>query len=426
MRLLLLRFFMLAHRQSLTAILFAAVAFASLIMACNKVPLLAPTGSVITLLPLSSTASLNSQVGIVATVIENGAAAAGSGISGATTRAAAGTPVQNGTLVTFTTTVGQIQPSEATTRNGQVTVNLVTGSGSGTAHITAYSGGASTSVDLKVGTAAAKTINVSATPQGLGASGGTSQIVANVEDDGGSPIGGVPVTFTTDKGSVAPATAATDASGNATVTLTTSGTAKVTATAGAISGNTTVSVNVRGLASFTVSSTGQTPSVGTPVSFTVTPTPPTNTTPGSNLTNVRVTFGDGSSRDLGAITTATNVSHVYNSAGSFTATATSFDATGESGSLSTDVTVGGLQVFLVATPNPTTVGTPTTFTVQGTGSAVVDHYLWTFDDGSGQQTTSGPQLQHTFTSRGLKNIRVDVIGINGAVIGTAPYQVSVQ
>ena len=37
-----------------------------------------------------------------------------------TTSNGAGTPVQNGTLVTFTTTIGRIEPSEARTSNGQV------------------------------------------------------------------------------------------------------------------------------------------------------------------------------------------------------------------------------------------------------------------------------------------------------------------
>src|ERR1044072_5514336 len=145
MRILLLRTFMVTQRTSLLALAFAALSLAALVVACNKVPLLAPTGRVIAPLPSAG----DGEVTIVATVIENGTAQSGSGLSGATTRAAAGTPVQNGTLVTFTTTIGQIQPSEATTHNGQVTVALVTGSACGTAHITAYSGGASTSVDLK-------------------------------------------------------------------------------------------------------------------------------------------------------------------------------------------------------------------------------------------------------------------------------------
>ena len=51
----------------------------ALVAACDKVPLLAPTGSVITLLATTTTVSLNSEVMIIATVIENGTAAAGTG-----------------------------------------------------------------------------------------------------------------------------------------------------------------------------------------------------------------------------------------------------------------------------------------------------------------------------------------------------------
>src|SRR5512144_354632 len=79
---------------------------------CDKVPLTAPTGSVITLFAGANTVPVNGQVEIVATVIENGVASASSsgtggtgtgtggtsGTSGTTTttRASAGTPVQNG------------------------------------------------------------------------------------------------------------------------------------------------------------------------------------------------------------------------------------------------------------------------------------------------------------------------------------------
>jgi hypothetical protein len=48
----------------------------ALILACDKVPLLAPTGAVISLLPQTTTVSLNSEITIIATVIENGQSAA--------------------------------------------------------------------------------------------------------------------------------------------------------------------------------------------------------------------------------------------------------------------------------------------------------------------------------------------------------------
>src|SRR6266496_112581 len=119
MRLLSLASHMVAHRASRLALLALPLA---LVAACDKVPLLAPTGSVITLLATTTTVSLNSQVTIVATVIENGSAPAGTGTgtgTGTSSRSGAGTPVQNGTLITFTTTIGTIEPAEARTHNGQ-------------------------------------------------------------------------------------------------------------------------------------------------------------------------------------------------------------------------------------------------------------------------------------------------------------------
>ena len=392
----------------------------ALVAACDKVPLLAPTGSVITLIPSALTVSLNSELTIVATVIENGVASGGSG-TGTTTRSGAGTPVQNGTLVTFTTTIGRIEPSEARTHNGQVSVKLITSGTSGNPTITAYSGGASTQTkDVKIGTAAAKTVIISSTPQALGSSGGSAQITATVTDDGGAPLGGVPVTFATDKGSISPSAATTDGSGNAVVTLTTTATAKVTATAGTItSAAITVTVNPFGLSAFTVSPSST--SAGTPVTFTVTPTS------GANIANVRIDFGDGSNpRNLGPISAAQTVGYAYNSAGNYTATATVTDAAGGTGQLSTSVIIGSLPITLTPSPPTPLVNSPVTFTVGGIGSAQVDHYIFTFSDGQGPVTTTSPQTTTTFAQRGLKTIRVDVFGVGGGKLGTQSVTIDVQ
>lgn len=404
---------MLSHRSAGIALITCVVLPFALVAACDKVPLLAPTGSVITLLPIATSVSLNSEVTIVATVIENGQASGPVG-SGANigARTGAGTPVQNGTLITFTTTIGHVEPSEARTHNGQVNVKLITGGGSGTARITAYSGGASSFIDVKVGTAGVKTVSLTTTPQSLGAAGGTAQVIATVTDEGGNTIGGVPVTFATDKGSISPSSTTTDSSGVATATLTTTATAKVTATAGTVTSTAaTVNVSIRSLASF--AAVPASANAGVPIVFTVTPAT------GANISNVVVDFGDGSSAPLGAIAAATPVTHAYSSTGTFTATARAVDVTGDSGSLSTTVTIGTLPVTLSASPNPATVNAPVTFTVQGVGTAQVDHYTWTLDDGTGPFTTGGPQLPHAFSSRGIKNVRVDVFGVNGGKIGTA-------
>ena len=131
-------------RRALIATALAAVASA----ACDKVPLTAPTGSTVTLFSNTTIVPVNGTADITATVVETG-----------------GTLVQNGTLVTFTTTIGQIDPGEARTRDGKVTVRLIAGTRSGRAVIRAFSGGI-TSGDLSVdiGGAAAGSINLTANP----------------------------------------------------------------------------------------------------------------------------------------------------------------------------------------------------------------------------------------------------------------------
>ena len=403
---------MIAHLRSvILAVLFAIPLIA---VACDKVPLLAPTGTVITLIPESPTASLNSTVNIIATVIENGTAAG----TGQSTKGA-GTPVQNGTVVNFTTTLGSIEPAEARTHNGQVTVRLVTSNQSGMATITAYSGGTSAQKDIKVGSAAAAHVTVSATPQNLGSSGGASQVAAVVTDDTGRTIAGVPVTFTTDNGTLSQSVVTTDGSGRATTTLTTGTTATVSAQAGSLAVVTTkVSVGARALSSFSVTPTST--SAGSPVNFTVTPTT------GVNVQNVHVDFGDGDSRDLGAISSAQSFPKAYNAPGTYNATATAIDATGGQSSLTTSVIVGSLPVTVSASSTSPSVNAAVTFTATtGTATPAVRSYRWSTDDGQ-SQTTTGPTWITSFPRVGQRIVSVSVIGLDGSVLGTGSVAVNVQ
>src|SRR5512140_2970256 len=100
MRLKSLEFFMVTQlRRMLPALaIVAGVAFPLVVSSCDKVPLLAPTGTVINMFATSNSVSLNSSVDIVATAIENGRDV-GSGSGTTTASAGAGTPVQNGTLI---------------------------------------------------------------------------------------------------------------------------------------------------------------------------------------------------------------------------------------------------------------------------------------------------------------------------------------
>lgn len=399
-------------------VLLLCVAIPLGVVSCDKVPLLAPTGTVITLIPTSNTLSLNSQIDIVATVIENGAAA-GSG-TGTTTRSGAGTPVQNGTVITFTTTIGQIQPAEARTHNGQVTVKLVSSSASGTARVTAFSGGASSSIDVKVGATGAERILVSAAPATLPSSGGTSTITAVVADIGGAGLANIPVTFQTTAGTVSPATATSDPNGVATTTLTTAATATVTARiagapndtgggTGATGPNSvTVTVGTRPLATFAANPTSA--SAGTPITFTVTPAT------GANITGGTISYGDGRSDQLGAISGAATFTHSYSTPGEFTASVTANDANGGSQTLQTTVVIGAASVTLAATPSTVAVNAATSIAATLPANAQAQNFTFTFDDGTAPITQTSNTVSHAFATAGNHTVRVDVALVGG---GTA-------
>src|SRR5439155_24491497 len=139
--------------------------------------------------------------------------------------------------------------------------------------------------------------------------GGPSVLTAVVTDATVRSIGGVPVTFSTTKGTVTPATTATDSNGVATATLTTNATADVTATSGTASQKVTVNVSARSKVTI---SPGTGPfSAGSPVSFTV------GVDAGANINNVHVDYGDGTGQDLGPISGSTTVQHNYRGPGSY-------------------------------------------------------------------------------------------------------------
>ena len=353
---------------------------------------------------------LNGEIDIVATVIENGvtATAPTTPPTPATPSAGAGTPVQNGTLVSFTTTIGRIEPREARTHNGQVRVKFIANGQSGTATITAYSGGTSGKLEnLLVGFAAAERILVSA--QNLGPSGGSTPVTARVESAAGVGLAGIPVQFSTSTGTVNPTTVTTDANGVATTTLTSNVAATVTATAGSKTGTASVALGARLIASFTA--LPQATSVGAPIQFTVT------SGTGANVSNASIQFGDGRTVSLGSFSGEAHASYAYSSSGNYTATATASDALGNVQSQSTTVTIGTLPITLTFSPTTPTRGTPITFTVGGVGTAQVGRYDWFFNDGD-TRSTSGPQTSKSFDSAGTKVVRVDIIGVNGSVIAT--------
>src|SRR6185295_3806766 len=125
-----------------------AASLAILASACDKMPLLAPRESTIKLATASAVVQANGSTEIRATVLES-----------------SGTPVQNGTTVTFTTNLGAVSPIEARTNNGMVVVQFLGNGQSGKATIRAVSGGAASDpLELTVGAAAVGRMVVTANP----------------------------------------------------------------------------------------------------------------------------------------------------------------------------------------------------------------------------------------------------------------------
>src|SRR5215510_4508627 len=178
--------FMVSRHIRIATLAVVLAAAAALSMACQKVPLLAPSGSTITLTAAASTLPLNGTTQIIAQLIESG-----------------GVPPHQGTRVIFTTTLGRFEPTEADTDvTGRAIVTFNAGTSSGVASITALSGGtavaAANAVTIRIGAAAVGSLGLSASPATLPATGGTSLITASVSDTSGNALGGVPVTFSID------------------------------------------------------------------------------------------------------------------------------------------------------------------------------------------------------------------------------------
>ena len=232
---------------------------------------------------------------------------------------------------------GFVQPPEAETKGGRVTVTFNAGTSNGTATITASSGGASASgtsaAKIAIGTAAVGSVRMSANPTLLPALGGSSTITAVVIDINGNPLSSAPISFSTTAGVLDQATISTDQNGAATAILRTTIAATVTAAVGAQAGSTTtptppangtpappastgtasgtVTVNVAGSPTLTITVPATPPSAGLPASFTFAVT--AAATNGSAIRNVTVDWGDGQTQDLGVVTGSTvGLAHLSN------------------------------------------------------------------------------------------------------------------
>lgn len=120
----------------------------------------------------------------------------------------------------------------------------------------------------------------------------------------------------------------------------------------------------------TITASATTGSIGVPISFTVTPAP----NPPQPITNVTVDFGDGSTRNLGVISSVTTIAKSYSAEGTFTVTATVTDQSGGRGNATTQVVIGHAAaptITFTQTSSLTPAATPATpeaFSVSATAA----------------------------------------------------------
>jgi hypothetical protein len=422
------------NRRALVWVIFSAITAAAA-AGCEKVPLLAPTGSTITLTSSTPVLSANGRAQVVAQLIE-----------------AAGTPPHSGTHVTFTTSLGVIQPADAETDvNGRAVVTFLAGNNNGTAIITASSGAATTGTGnglrIAVGSAAVGRVAVNANPTTVPAIGGSSSITATVLDVNGNPLTSTPVQFSTTAGALSAAIVPTDANGIAATILVTSQQATVTASVGATApaqtggGNSSssssapppsaptspgtasgsVTVVVTNAPTLVITPPTNPPSVGLPATFTFAVTAATSN--GSAVRDLTISWGDGQTQSLGAVNGNAVVSHVYTQIGTFVVTGTVTDAAGNRSTVSTSTTVIPVaRPTVLVTPTPTTVIAPGTinFTIQITAPAGIGIISTKIDFGDGKPPAdlggaTSATVPHNYTTPGNFLVTVTVTDTAGNV-----------
>lgn len=388
----------LISRSALLGTFLAALAAS----ACDKVPLLAPTNTTIRLVSTVGVLPLSGTTDITAVVIES-----------------AGTPVQNGTVVTFTSSLGNVEPREARTQNGQVTVRFTAGAQSGTATISAFSGGnRSDNLEIRVGAAAAGAVSLRVETAGGPSTSGAVTLVATVLDTGGNALRGVPVNFVTDAGQLAQSSVISNDAGEARNEIVTSTIAKITARVGSGSNAVSADLTVKALASVVLSIVGASPAnvtdTGLPTIFAL---EHRNAESSNAIRDVQVDFGDGASTRTGPFIGTANVQYHYRRTGTFTVTATTTDALNLQSVSRLVVQVNDRYAIPVTfEPSGGALGSGgvVRFVANATarsGSTIV-RYEWDFGDGN-WTTTTGNTVTHRYSSARVYRVSLRVVASNG-------------
>jgi PKD repeat protein len=168
-----------------------------------------------------------------------------------------------------------------------------------------------------------------------------------------------------------------------------------------------------------------------PAAFTFVVTIPTG---GNPVRELRVSWGDGSAQNLGAVSGSQPASHVYENAGSYIVTATVTDVAGISQTVSSPVTVIPIpRPTIIVTPNPQSarVNETINFRIEITAPAGIGIQQTVIDFGDGQTQALGGAtvavVPHEYLSAtpATKFVQVTVRDTaNQVTIGTTSVSIS--
>jgi hypothetical protein len=245
---------------------------------------------------------------------------------------ASGTPLPDGTIIFFSTTIGSID-EKVEMRRGIATAKFSSNEkDSGIAKITVSSGNVEpVTVEIKIGISNLSLLSISAEPKTLGPNGGYSRITVRAYNDTMIPLENIPVILSSDKGSLDSEGVVmyTDDKGEINDRLYTEETATVSAKSGSINAQIEIEVktNSKPTANFVYSPSD--PSAGQTIYFNAEASEDSD----GRIVRYRWDFGDGSSGS------GKRVSHSFVNSGTYSVTLTVYDEYNKSDSLSKTITV---------------------------------------------------------------------------------------
>jgi len=124
-------------------------------------------------------------------------------------------------------------------------------------------------------------------------------------------------------------------------------------------------------------------------------------------------FGDGASADVGTLSTAATVPHVYAQTGTFTARLTAVDSSGQSQTATQEVRVG---TVVTASMSVIDLGGLNVLASADVRGAPVARYEWLFEGTTPNVATTTNQARYTFSTPGFKDVSMRATLGDGRVV----------